>query len=60
MKHYLETVKWPVIGCINYRDRLVWKIIGGYQMGTKTFTTPREVDEAIDNSLRSLEKSIKP
>lgn len=59
MKHYLETVKWPVIGCINYKGRLLWKIIGGYQLGTKIVKTPQEVDELIKESLQSLSKSVR-
>ena len=60
MSNELDKVKWPVIGIINYRNVLVEKVIGGFKVMGKIVTTPQQVDQEIDNSLRSLEKSIKP
>ena len=47
-----------VMTCFNYRGRLVWELIGGYEMGNKKYKSIEEIDDAIDSSHKSIEKSI--
>lgn len=57
-KHPLEKKDFGVLGFTNYRGVVVWKIIGGYRIMENKVTTPEEVDKAIDEAAKSLDKSI--
>ena len=54
----LKTVIWGVIPIVNYRGVLVTKIPMGYQVFNKKAISQEEVDEIIDNHLKSLEGSL--
>lgn len=47
-----------VMTCFNYRGVLVWKIIGGFEYAGKKYKSLEEIDDAIDSSHKSIEKSI--
>jgi len=47
-----------VMTCFNYRGRLVWKLIGGYEMEDKKYKSIEEIDDVIDESLRTVGKSM--
>ncbi len=48
-----------VVPVFNYRNVLVEKIIGGFMVMGKKVTSMNDVDDLIDESLRTVGKSIK-
>lgn len=58
-KHPLQKMQIPMIGQINYRGTLVTRLIGGWEWNGKKFTDPHQVDKAIEEAARHLNKSIK-
>lgn len=45
-------------GCFNMEGTLVTQIIGGWQFQNINYTEPEQVLEAIDSSLKDLERSV--
>jgi len=59
-KHELLTRDWGFLRIINYRGCLIKKIYLGYVVfGRHTVGSPEEVDRIIDESLQTVNKSIK-
>jgi hypothetical protein len=58
MKHELEKIVWGIIPITVYRGCIVEKLIGGYKVFNTKCLTCKEVDNIIDNSEISLQKSI--
>lgn len=59
MKHELESYEWGILPIRNYRGCLVSKIGSHtYSMWGKTFKSPKEIDEAIDNAGQSISNSL--
>jgi len=48
-----------VVPVFNYRNVLVEKIIGGFMVMGKKVTSMDDVDDVIDESIRTVGKSIK-
>lgn len=59
-KHPLEQDTWNELGIKTYKGVLVYKRnMGGYIVLNKIVKTPEEVDKAIDEAAKSIDKSIK-
>ncbi len=58
-KHELTELLNKVIPITVYRGTLCEKLIGGFRVLGQTVSTPEQVDEVINNSLKNLENSLK-
>lgn len=58
-KHELNDLLSAIIPVAVYRGTICEKIIGGYRCLGQVVSTPQEIDNLIDASLKNLEDSIK-
>lgn len=54
-EHPLKSIR----GVVNYHGVLVEKLVGGYRLWNKSYTTEKEVDNAINNARKIVSQSIK-
>lgn len=58
MNQELTKLLFDAVGQGVYRGVIIKQLIGGYEVFGKVVRTKKEVDKAIDEALKSLDKSI--